>query len=149
MKRPRPYIRLSIRTQVAERQFREGFPTISPSSMVIMRETMRPSMYLWWLLHNRFESPQLDHDPALCLREFNERTGKYTPDANDPEYLVYREKADHLQKTTGRAIGAARTVSAKGSDMGLRKKFKRLESPRKRKAKIPSRKNPWPKRKFR
>ncbi len=97
-------------------------------------------MYLWWMLHNCFESPhQLDHDPALILREFDEATGKYTPDANDPEYLIYREKDDHLQKTTGRAPGAARTVSNKGSDMGLRKKFARLEGPQKRKATIPSR----------
>ncbi len=108
--------------------------------MKIMRESTRPSMYLWWMLHNCFESPhQLDHDPALVLRKFNERTGKYTPDANDPKYLVYREKDDHLQKTTGRAPGARRTVSNKGSDMGLRKKFARLERPKRRKATIPSR----------
>jgi hypothetical protein len=89
----------------------------------------------------------LDHDPALVLREFNPRTGKYTPDANDPAYLVYREKSDHQQKTTGRKPGAERTVTTKGSDIGLKTKFARLARPKKRKAKIASR--PFPKqRKF-
>ena len=76
---------------------------------------------------------QLDHDPALILRPFNERTGKYTPDANDPAYLIYRDPADHLQKTTGRKPGAERTITTKGSDIGLKTKFARLERKSKRK----------------
>lgn len=95
---------------------------------------------------------QLDHDPALILREFNPITGKYTPDANDPNFLVYREKDDHLHKTTGRKPGAAKTVTTKGSDIWLKTKFDRLEGRTKprRKVKIPARKKPWPKaRKFR
>ncbi len=138
MKRPRPYIPLSVRIQVAERQFLERFPTIHSWALAVLRADTRTVYYLNWLL-SHFEAPQLDHDPALVLRKFNPRTGKYTPEANDPEFLVYREKADHLQKTTGRAPGARRTVSNKGSDMGLRKKFARLERPKRRKATIPSR----------
>jgi hypothetical protein len=86
------------------------------------------------------EGYQLDHDPALILRPFNKRTGKYTPDANDPHFLVYRRKDDHLQKTTGRKPGAERTVTIKGSDIGLKTKFARLERKGKKpKATIPSR----------
>ena len=83
---------------------------------------------------------QLDHDPALILRRFSKRTGKYTPAANDPDHLVYRQKDDHLQKTTGRKPGAAKTVTTKGSDIGLKTKFARLaRKGKKRKASIPSR----------
>jgi hypothetical protein len=88
------------------------------------------------LLGHLPQGAQLDHDPALILRPFNERTGKYTPDANDPAYLIYRDKDDHLQKTTGRKPGATHTVTVKGSDIGLKTKFARLE----RKGKKPKQK---------
>lgn len=87
---------------------------------------------------------ELDHDPALELRRFNPRTGKYSPDANDPRFLIYRVRDEHLQKTTGRKPGAERTVTSKGSDVWLAKKFRKLESPKKVKRKMQSR--PFPKR---
>ena len=97
-----------------------------------------------WLMLALFMDgkPELDQAPALCLRKFNPKTGRYTPDANNPNYLVYRAKDEHLQKTTGRKAGAARTVTAKGSDLWLRKKWKKLESPKRSKSKIASR--PFP-----
>lgn len=51
----------------------------------------------------------LDHDPALGAREKVFRGGVhvgYRPDANDPEYLVYRTEADHKRKTNLRGDGA-------------------------------------------
>ncbi len=102
------------------------------------------------LLGHLPKGAQLDHDPALILRPFNERTGKYTPDANDPAYLIYRAPDDHLQKTTGRKPGALRTVTTKGSDIGLKTKFARLERKKtKPKSHIPSRPFPKQKRSFR
>jgi hypothetical protein len=82
---------------------------------------------------------QLDHYPALILREFSWRTRKYTPEANDPLHLIYRTKPNHDEKTFGRKPGAERTVTTKGSDIWLKKKFKRLEGKRKRKRRIASR----------
>jgi len=64
---------------------------------------------------------QLDHDPALVNREFNKRNHRYTPDANDPVYLVYRTKDAHDIKTRVRGDGAQH------SDLGLRRKMKRIE----------------------
>ncbi len=91
---------------------------------------------------------EFDHYPALVLRCLNASGTDYEPPQNDPDYIRGLHRACHLQKTTGRAIGAARTVTSKGSDIGLAAKFRRLERPQKRKAKIPSR--PFPKkRKFR
>lgn len=106
-----------------------------------------PGVRLRLVLHTLFGNApvQLDHDPALILRNHNRRTGKYTPDANDPDFLIYRLKDDHLQKTTGRKPGATRTVTTKGSDIGLKTKFAKLERPARRKQKIPGRKAPWPK----
>lgn len=153
MKRPRPYIPLSVRVAVAERQY-------FGEAMGVPREG-GDGRWLAFLLqrlswHGRCLIPlklQLDHDPALILRFFNPRTRKYHPDANDPDYLVYREKADHQQKTTGRKPGALKTVTTKGSDIGLKRKFAKLEkttkASRRPKRKIPSRPFAKSKRKFR
>ena len=144
MKRLRPYIPISVRVRVAERQWMEKYRlpmfygwtiTAKEPSDKVKLETLLS------LLFGRDGKPNLDHDPALILRKFNSKTGQYVPDANDPNCLVYREKANHQQKTTGRRPGAARTVTTKGSDIGVRNKFERLE-------RVPRRKKPWPKRKF-
>src|SRR6266699_5473713 len=141
MKRSRPYIPLSVRVKVAERQvYRLRYGHLSLHIYHLMSGPNGPR--LDWLLSKLFQpgTPyQLDHAPALILRKFNERTGKYTPDANDPNHLVYRENADHGHKTTGRKPGAERTVTTKGSDIWLKTKFARLEKPAKKKQKIPSR----------
>lgn len=88
---------------------------------------------------------QLDHDPALILRAFDPETGEYTPRANDHRHLLYRDVIDHLRKTIGRTPGAEKTVTTKGSDIWLKKKFARLEGRAKKrpKQKIPGR--PFPK----
>jgi len=70
MKRPRPYIPLDVQLEVALR-----------------------------LLFGKGEEAHLDHDPPLRSREFNPITLKYKPDANDPDYLVWRDKEGHRVKT--------------------------------------------------
>jgi hypothetical protein len=143
MKRPRPHIPLSVRVEVAEREVEKGLwwplylSAVEAGGMTLGKR-------LEILLGHLPKGAQLDHDPALILREFNPETGKYTPDANDPAYLIYREPRLHLQKTIGRKADAEKTVTTKGSDIWLRDKFKRLENPStKPRAKIPSR--PFPK----
>jgi hypothetical protein len=39
------------------------------------------------------------HSPPLGLRPYDEATGKYTPDANDPRYIVPMGKAPHRERT--------------------------------------------------
>lgn len=95
---------------------------------------------------------QLDHNPALGLRKFSPETGEYKPRETDHRYLEYRRaepgQNEHLQKTTGRKADAERTVTTKGSDVWLMKKFRRLEGEPRHKAKIPSRPFPKTSRKF-
>lgn len=43
---------------------------------------------------------EFDHCPPLALREYDEATRTYTPDANDPEYIVARIKQLHRAKTS-------------------------------------------------
>lgn len=146
----RPYIPLSVRVEVAERQLREMMNETHPrgrdastywmfyaNSMPYMALRKRLDYLLKYLFGD--QPYQLDHDPALSLRRV--RFGNYVPDANSPDHLVYRAKDGHLQKTTGRRPGAERTVTSKGSDVWLKKKFDRLEGRTKRrpKQKIPSR----------
>lgn len=154
MKRERPPMPpLAVRVQVAERQMSE-FPLPMAFYRGLHLKGLRKRLEA--LLGGLgFYQPCLDHDPALILRPYNPRikdvAARYTPHAHDPAALLYREKSDHQQKTTGRRPGAERTITSKGSDVGLKAKFNRLEGRTKRrsKVKIPQRKNPWPKRKMR
>jgi len=127
VKRPRPYIPLKVRVEVAEREVDHSqlWWPLYCSAVRAGRMTLRKRLSI--LLGHLPEGAQLDHDPALILRRFDERTGKYTPDANDPAFLKYMDKPNHLQKTTGRKPGAERTVTTKGSDIGLKTKFAKLE----------------------
>lgn len=126
MKRPRPYIPLAVRVEVAERYVNKDVwwqlycGAVEAGGMTLGRR-------MAILMGHMPKGAQLDHDPALILRPFDEATGKYTPDANDPAYLIYRDAPDHLQKTTGRKPGATHTVTTKGSDIGVKTKFARLE----------------------
>jgi hypothetical protein len=142
MRRPRPYIGINTRIAVAERQFLASATPryISLYEGWLDHHTAKKEK-LAWLLKTLFLTgePQLDHDPALVLRPFNEVTGKYTPDANDPGSLIWREKSEHLEKTTGRRPGARRTITTKGSDIGLKTKFAKLERKPRLTPKIPSR----------
>lgn len=139
----RPHIPLSVRVEVAERQLRELMEEphrrLDASTYWMFYANSAPFMTLggrlFYLLSYLFPGGefQLDHDPALSLRRV--RFGGYIPDANDPKHLVYRAKDGHLQKTTGRRPGAERTVTSKGSDVWLKKKFDRLEGRTKRRPK--------------
>lgn len=42
---------------------------------------------------------EFDHCPPLALREYDEATRTYTPDANDPDKIVARVKQHHRDKT--------------------------------------------------
>lgn len=154
----RPHIPIWVRLNVAKRQAIQQFGVdgafwsiynrIAPSRS----DTIRLNILLEALFAG--DDVQLDHDPALSLRYFSKRTGKYRPDANDPDYLIFRRKTDHLHKTTGRKPGAARTVTSKGSDVWLAKKYRKQVRPPKPKRRIPSRPFPrlgsarlgWPRR---
>jgi len=62
-----------------------------------------------------------DHNPALGLREFNEETKTYTPDANDPKFITVLERGEeHRIKTSGTPATSA------GSDIHRIAKAKRL-----------------------
>ena len=95
-----------------------------------------------------FVKPQLDHDPALGLRE---RTpdGGYIPDEHSPEHLVWRDAGEHAIKTRGNGATTA------GSDVGNMRHFRKVTAseqafrsrllekatgePRQRQGRIPSR----------
>ena len=86
------------------------------------------------------------------MRAVDASGSDYEPPQNDPAFIEALHPACHQKRTTGRLPGAERTITTKGSDVGLAAKFRRLENrdtkPRKLRS-FPSRKNPWPKRKFR
>lgn len=130
----RPYIPLPVRVSVAEIQFVKQFPR---PQFDVLRDRyfieIVPKQHLGnclkFLLEALFAGGpcQLDHDPALELRKKRRVKGKivYSPPANSPDHLVYRRKANHLQKTTGRKKGAEKTVTTKGSDIWLIAKARR------------------------
>lgn len=70
---------------------------------------------------------ELDHDPALALRPIDPETGDTIPPANDPRHLVWRPKAEHAIKTTGRR-GESRKGDQAGGDTSRAAKVKRLSA---------------------
>jgi len=132
MKLYRPHIADSLKLKVAERQLLMCNIPPWPANIKVKER-------LFLSLRELFgtEPCQCDHDPALVNREFDEDTGKYTPDANDPDYLVWRTKSEHDIKTR------VRGDHGQHSDFALARKRKRKE----RKARRLKRK--WPSRSFR
>ena len=93
----RPFIPYSVRAKVLERQFVQIGGKHDCSSVKALEAWGPASKVAYYLRHIFGENVaigepkvHLDHDPALVNRPFNKRTGKYTPDANDPEHLIYR-----------------------------------------------------------
>ncbi len=119
--RPRPYIPVAIKLRVAELQLAAlgvGYVRCGVPDGVMLRVVLG-------LLG--LENPHLDHRPPLALREFDERTQRYIPDANDPNYLQWIEGAtDHHELTHGRGGEKMRF----GGDLREIRKTKRLESVR-------------------
>lgn len=147
MKRPRPPMPpLAVRVQVARRQVeaRANVPvSIEALSLARQLRALLASLRSLWGLPEDAVLP-LDHNPALILRPYNPRVhdvaARYTPHAHDPNALQYRSAGDHDFKTFGRKPGAAKTVTTKGSDIGIKAKFNRLEGRTKGRPK-----RPWPK----
>lgn len=120
----RPYILLAVRVKVAERQFnqRTGLHACKPGRMSDGR-------WLIILLSELFGDKKyaLDHNPALVnRRQRKHRDGSvsYIPDANDPDFLLYREDgpgSNHDIKTRVRGDGAQL------SDLAIARKRKRRE----------------------
>ena len=141
----RPYIPLKVRCRVALRQLGEVWHERYLQNCDGNYGLLLKGLLGRLALMLKAEKLELDHDPALVLREQHfvtfkgKMTLKFTPDANDPEYLVYRPDTGHRHKTHG----VRREDSPEFSDRVLMKRQRRRERP-KRKKLWPSR--PFPKR---
>lgn len=146
---PRPYIPLSVRVVVAERQCRKADITPLSETHTSAALPRRLSDRLSYNLRQLFgeNKIELHHRPALVNRR-RKRNGDYDPPANDPDFLVYLPEDVHDIETRIRGL------RGQHSDLALARKRKRLE----RKATRPKRKwgsrplqsaSRWPKRKMR
>ena len=71
---------------------------------------------------------QFDHDPALGNRDFDRKAKRYTPEANDPAFIVPREIEDHKDKTRGDVKQmASRRRSEKALELKIDTQAARLE----------------------
>ncbi len=111
MKLLRPHIPLEVRCRVAARQL--GLRPDLEGDKRMGRLGLLLDAYLQMLateLGCEVSQLHLDHDPALGAREkvFSGlgRHVNYKPEANDPEFLVYRERHAHHIKTNVRGDGA-------------------------------------------
>lgn len=68
---------------------------------------------------------ELDHSPALVLREWDDEAQDTVPPASDPRFLIWRPKAEHAAKTFGH--GGEKRITTAGSDIGNAAKVKRIE----------------------
>ncbi len=135
MRLRRPHIPTDVRLLVIARQLASAHKLMD----VLWAVSVFPkkAARLEYLIEKMFGTTNvhLDHEPPLCLRYFDDATGKYTPDANDPEHLIYRTEEDHRIKTFVRGDGAQHSDAAKRR-MAIKAERKRQE---------PSRPSQWPK----
>jgi hypothetical protein len=127
MRLPRPYIPLDVRIAVARRQLRLGH------DWNLSNYSLEKKLKMLLLCLFGAEKYHLDHDPALMLRDIvRTKDGKlkYMPDANDPDFLIYRERQDHRIKTIVRGDGAQR------SDLSQRRYLKRIATKQSRRRKF-------------
>lgn len=164
---PRPHIPIAVRCRVAMRQL--GLDEIEIIYQLEANARMFGALHEHLMLNlaGRMNCDvadfQLDHDPALENRELRwvRRKGKrvqvYTPDANDPDCLIYRTSEDHYFKTHVRGTGAQRSDTAEAKHWRkVRRNAEKLANKKraskssaklrlpKRKSAIPARVNPWP-----
>lgn len=92
---------------------------------------------------------EFDHDPSLGMRPYDEITGEYSPPANDPRYIVPRQKSDHAIKTDGTHVPLS---GDKSKIAKVRRISRKQEEFRQRLLeKLPKEERPpskWPKRGF-
>ena len=79
-----------------------------------------------------------DHNPALGDRELNRRTGRYTPDENDPEYMEYRPHGAEFQ-------GSHDVKTRVRGDHGQYSDIQLIKRRRRREDKKTKPKKKWPK----
>lgn len=143
MRLVRPYIPLAVRIEVARHQLilREGtVRALSPLAKYPAAAKVRIGFLLECLFGDA--KVQLDHDPPLGARKKIMHSGEiigYRPDANDPNYLVYRLAVDHQIKTN------VHGEHGQHPDRVLIKRQRHIETPRRErpKQKIKSA-NRWP-----
>lgn len=110
--RPRPHIPLSIRIEVIARQLLQAGRWSADQCMLMCLWPAKDAEKLKLALALLFgtEPVALDHNPPLRARPYNPRiknvAARYTPNANDPDHLIYRTVADHKLKTNVRGDGA-------------------------------------------
>lgn len=122
MERFRPHIPWSVRYIVITKQVHAaGLDAVSDVMCCSAKIAAQTNLRILF----RTEKYHLDHNPALILRPFNKRTGKYTPAANDPNFLIYRTTHEHHIKTNVRGDGA------QFSDTTLRNRERRRDRPSK------------------
>lgn len=125
---PRPHIPVDIRLQVVLRQIgmtpeaAKLFRLVWPASNKLLTVLLR--ILRAKLEFERDATLHLDHDPPLAARQKLYHNGKhvgYSPPANDPDHLFYREKVAHHIKTN------VRGEHGQHPDRVLIKKARKLE----------------------
>lgn len=149
---PRPHIPFSIRVMVATRQLYEAGINAGQHARQ-EGETLKDTLTRMLPVLFGDAKVELHHRPALINRR-RKKNGKYDPDANDQNHLVYLVEDEHDVETRIRGRNGAH------SDLGLRRKLKRIEKKRATTVKarrFPKRavavkpspeKRPWPSRPF-
>lgn len=80
-------------------RYRPPIPWRVKMEVVLRQDGMCGCGCLERLAH--LDNTDFDHCPPLALREYDEDTRIYTPDANDPTKIVARVKVHHKKKTNG------------------------------------------------
>lgn len=149
-KRPRPRVPLLVRINVITRQLHQSGRYAMRSEAGTLQYVLATNLRL---MFGEEQQVALDHQPPLRVRAFRPRTGKYTPDANDPEHLIYRTVEDHKLKTNvrgdhgqfpDRVLIKRERKRERGPKLKPKQRLFGRGMSRPKHTKIPARQNPWP-----
>jgi hypothetical protein len=147
----RPNIPVEVKARVLMRQLGELWPDEAIAAAKRGRSLGRHVDGLKKMLADPLgceaKDLRLDHDPALAARgrKGEGRNTVYFPDANDPAFLVYREKHAHDIKTNVRGDGAQYP-----DRVLIKRERRRLKAKVKHRIRIkPPKKSKWPSRPLR
>ena len=133
---PRPNVPFGNRVQVAERQYFEKYGHAADWGSTGKPPSLKYKLTMLLRVLFDLRPAQLHHRPALLNRlQIN---GKYHPDANDPNFLVYQLASDHDIETRVRGPHGDYSDLAKARK---RKRKQRKETMR-RAANRPNKKKP-------
>lgn len=106
------------------KDYRRAIPwKIKAQAILIAAQSEMP----WIHKINDVNELEFDHRPRLEERRYDTVKGDFEPPQHDPDGIEPLPKALHAERTFGRKVGAEKTVTTRGSDLGEAARIRQIK----------------------